>query len=162
MEHLFVMAKTDTFDLETAQVKEVAMLRTTETGNQILAVVGTDMQDFRDIADGKYVIISYFGSEFYKPLLEKYWGKNNVLAKHTWVNLEQLAWPLMFDDAIKDRSIQSLGKHLGLVSPDALWLLNQSYWTLMRRLTTGIFLEEKARKKGGRWFEAAQQFVRRF
>lgn len=162
MDHLFIMIKTDTLDLATAKVKEIQMLRTDDKGNQILAIVDTDMEEFKDIVDGQFVIVSYFGHVFYKPLLEKYWGEDNILKNHSWLNLEQLAWPLTFDNHLSDRSLEALGKHLGHVSPDKLWLLHQCYWTLMRRITTGLLIEEKARKKGGQFFETVQQFVRRF
>ncbi len=162
MDHLFIMVKTDNFDLATAKVKEISMLRTDDKANQILGIIETSEEEFKDITDGRYVIVSYFGSEFYKPLLEKFWGKDNILKNHSWINVEQLAWPLTFDSALEDRSLESLGKHLNIISPDKLWLLHECYWTLMRRITTGLLFEKKAREKGGRLFETAQQLVRRF
>ncbi len=164
MDHLFIMVKTSTLDLATAKVKEIAMMRTDDKGNQILAIVDPgSMDEFRDVTEGKFVIVSYFGYEFYKPLLDSHWGsENNILKGHTWVDLQQVAWPLTFDELLHDRSLEALGKYLGLVSPDKLWLLHQCYWTLMRRLTTGILFEKKVREKGGGFFESAQQLIRRF
>jgi hypothetical protein len=79
-----------------------------------------------------------------------------------WIGVEQLAWPLAFDNKLKDRTIEALGEHLNILERDPLWLLHECYWTLMRRLTTGILLEEQARTHGGPLFEIAQRAVRKF
>ena len=182
MDHLFIMMDVTSLRLDKAVIKGITMLRTDDKGNQILAItqnaIQSDIQDydlrlklafdeFKDsgIVDGEFIIVGYFGHDFYKPLIEMHCDKHgvsNILSGKPWLSLEQIAWPLYFDNTLSDRKIETLAKHLGIVSTDKLWLLHQCYWTLMRRLTTGVLFESKAREKGGRFFEAAQQFVRRF
>lgn len=174
MDHVFIMIGATSMRIEKAVITAIDILRTDDKGNQIIAMHHEckGLENFNDvidsietILDGDFVVISYFGFQFYKPLLENYCdvaGFKSKLIKQPWISLEQIAWPLYFDGNLKDRSIEQLGKYLGIIANDKLWLLHQCYWTLMRRLTTGIFLETKAREKGGRFFETAQQFIRRF
>ena len=177
MDHLFIMMDVTSMRLDKAVIKSITMLRTDDKGNQILAITQNILktyddfklafEEFEEIVQGEFIVISYFGHDFYRPLLEANTkcGLTHIktgLENKPWLSLEQVAWPLYFDNTLSDRKIETLAKHLGIVSTDKLWLLHQCYWTLMRRLTTGVLFESKAREKGGRFFEAAQQFVRRF
>lgn len=183
MDHVFVMCKVSSMKLPTARIQEIAMLRTDDKGKQIDATLQNIIDDpddkvyrsnirgamgeFADMLTGEFVYISYFGHDFYKPLLirecDNACYRTVDLTGHAWVDLEQVAWPLFFDNTLKSRSIEDLARYLGItVTSDKLWLLRECYWVLMRRLTTGILFEAKARAGGGRLYEATQQFVRRF
>lgn len=179
MDHIFIMMQTTSFNKP--KLTRIDALRTDDKGNQIVSAnsgkrVGEGKDAYRDLLSplqdvilnpqlgSRYIIVSYFGQDFYREVLHDACKQAKIppLLTRSWIGVEQLAWPLAFDNKLKDRSLESLAEFLNIGSNDALWSLYSCYWTLMRRITTGIMLEEKARTHGGPIFEIAQQLVRQF
>lgn len=179
MDHIFLMLDTSSLK-ESAKIKRIQALRTDEKGKQLAFyekdVRAQDKDTIRDVLLGlesvilpsnlgdKYVVISYFGQDFYREVLNKACKTANIptLFTRAWVGVEQLAWALAFSNKLKNRSIEALAEYLEVREKDALWTLYQCYWILMRRAVTGNYLESQARTHGGPVFELAQKFVQQF
>jgi hypothetical protein len=181
MDHIFLMLETTVLSVKTAKLKRVSALRTNKKGQQLCSFekvieADDDKESVHTLMTGlenimlqnnlgeKYVVISYFGQDFYRPMLEKYCKIANMKMPFTraWIGLEQLAWPYAFDGKLRNRSIGALGELLEIKETEPLWLLYQCYWTLMRRLTTGVLMEDQARSHAGPLFEMGQKFLRQF
>lgn len=181
MDHVFLMLEVTPLSSVSGKLCRIAALRTDEKGNQLAAydkifepsnekdVLRPILIELQNIIlashlGDKYIIVSYFGQDFYREVLHKACKVANVekLFTRSWIGVEQLAWPYAFDKKLRDRKLETLGAFLSIPDRDPLWILVSCYWTLMRRITTGILLEEQARTHGGPVFEMAQKLVRRF
>jgi hypothetical protein len=179
MDHIFLMLETSSVK-SNARLIRIDALRTDKTGRQLASYsspVSTKSPKFlfdvlkafehailNQNLGAQYVIVSYFGQDFYREVFNNACkeAKLQPLLTRSWIGVEQLAWPLAFDGKLKSRSIEHLAEYLAIVSSNTLWTLQSCYWILMRRLTTGIMLEDKARLHGGSVFEFAQKMVRQF
>lgn len=181
MDHIFFILEVTKLDVNQGKVKRLSGLRTNEKGEQLCSFdkvfeptadkdfLRTLLLTFEATMEpphlgSKYVVISFFGQDFYREMLNALCKRANLpkLLTRSWIGLEQIAWPIAFDGKVKDRSIESLAEYLKITANDPLWTLYDCYWTLMRRITTGILLEEKARSHGGPIFELAQKTIRQF
>lgn len=179
LDHIFLMLETSSLK-ESAKLKRILALRTDEKGKQLAFyekdVISQDKDSLRAVLLGlesvilpsnmgdKYVVVSYFGQDFYRDVLNKACKAANIptLFTRSWIGVEQLAWPLAFSNKLKNRSIEALAEYLEVRENDALWTLYQCYWTLMRRAVTANFLETQARTHAGPAFELAQRFIQQF
>jgi hypothetical protein len=179
MDHIFLMLDTSSLK-DSAKLKRIQALRTDEKGKQLAfyekdvrsqdkdtlraALLGLESVILPSNLGDKYVIISYFGQDFYREVLNNACKAANIPALFTraWIGVEQLAWHLAFSNKLKNRSIEALAEYLEVREKDALWTLYNCYWILMRRATTGNYLETQARTHGGPVFELAQRFVQQF
>lgn len=179
LDHIFLMLDTSSLK-ESAKLKSISALRTDDKGKQLAfyekTLVNQEKETIRSVLLGlesvilpsnlgdKYVVVSYFGQDFYRDILSKACKTSNIpqLFTRSWIGVEQLAWHLAFNNKLKNRSIEALAEYLEVRESDALWTLYQCYWTLMRRATTGNYLETQARTHGGPVFELAQKFVQQF
>lgn len=179
LDHIFFMLETSSLK-DSAKLKRVTALRTDDKGKQLAFyekdVISQEKESLRAVLLGlesvilpsnlgdKYVVVSYFGQDFYRDVLNRVCKSANVptLFTRSWIGVEQLAWHLAFSNKLKNRSIEALAEYLEVHESDALWTLYHCYWTLMRRATTGNYLETQARKHGGPAFELAQKLVNQF
>ncbi len=180
-DHIFIMLETTQLDVQAGKLKRVSAIRTNEKGQQLCSfdkvIEPTDDKEvirplmlslestmLQNTMGDRYVIVSYFGHVFYRPMLEKYFKLANIKMPFTrsWVGVEQLAWPYAFDGKLRDRTLGALADYLEIKETEPLWILYHCYWTLMRRLTTGILLEDQARSHGGPIFEMGQKLIRQF
>jgi hypothetical protein len=179
LDHIFLMLETSSMK-ESAKIKRIQALRTDEKGTQLAfyekTFVNQEKDTVRSVLLGlesvilpsnmgdKYVVVSYFGQDFYREVLSKACKSSNLppMFTRSWIGVEQLAWHLAFNNKLKNRSIEALAEYLEVREIDALWTLYKCYWTLMRRAITGSFLEQQARTHGGPAYEIAQRFLQQF
>lgn len=110
-----------------------------------------DMVDTLGLGDFPMVIVSFNAG---RDKID--YAKAFPVTDSIWLDIKQLAWPLVMHSAISsDRSFKELCAHFGVKiekevegSSDVL-ALSEVYWAMMTRYKTSLFGEELIRDIGG-------------
>ncbi len=142
---------------------EMAAIRTSPKGDILVAAAdATDIQkSFSDIIlssrfDEKYILVAHH-AEHVKKLLD-------VPSKRAWICTAQLAWPLVYNDMLASRTLDSTAKYHGILQEgttvaDEATTTMQLYWEMMRRYKLALSGEEFLRNVGGPKLDTLRRFV---
>lgn len=107
------------------------------------------LNDYTD----KYVIVSLNGFQD-KNLFTAECKKNNLkdlFEGRLWVDLSQLAWPLLYCGSIENRQITTLYRYYNII-PEELYTacgevegIQQIYWKMMKRFSMANTVEQKVK-----------------
>lgn len=109
----------------------------------------------RDRTD-KLVIVAHF-ADFDRRFLEETLDREqipNPLQGRSWIDTGQLAWPLVFNDYLKSRSLEALCKYYGIENEhphsaaDDVKATAEVYWAMMGRFKIAQGVETKVRRFG--------------
>lgn len=183
MDHIFLMVKASSMKMKEANIIEIASIRTNGqlgsiTKRSVLAAFTSDVSDFKstvkeleknilDKFDNKYVVVTHI-SDITKTLLRNGYEKNNIKTElfdgRAWVDINQLAWPLVASGIIPNRQLQTIAKHFELAysetdSADLCTVLVNIYGHMMRQFKTALIGEEAVRDFGGETFKNIRQMM---
>ena len=142
----------------------MAVVRTNERGTVLKAYADkvSDDKSFEKICDNVYKDFVHMYDESYVVITEvsetyEYFKKNKItLFEAPWLNMSQLAWPLVFSGVLPGRSLDQVAGYFGIKNnnPDTATgnceYLTRVYWTMMRNMRLAIIAEEGMRDYGGK------------
>jgi len=112
--------------------------------------------------DNKYIVVTH---DVYvtRTLLAN--EKEDLFPGRTWVDIAQLAWPLVFNRTIPNRTLELIAKHFGVTvelskgAAETCTALLKIYGRLMQRYSTALSGEEAIREMGGETLENIRRLV---
>ena len=176
MDHIFIALNRDAFD---KGINEISGIRTNGkfgylTKSAIKAAftakidknfdsVISDLKIKLDtINNPKFVVVAHNGD--YLRTLVKGQTKENLFIERLWIDLSQLAWPLLCNGMISARTLDTLCSYFKVEincvdSADDCSALAQIYGQLMQRYKTALSGEETIREIGGDTLEGIRRMV---
>lgn len=161
-DHIFVAIDRD--------AKELASIRTNPDGDvlatytdKVCANLSLDdiRKHFTNIIlssrfDQKPIFVAH-NAELVKSIL-------GLKSNRAWICTSQLAWPLIYNDMVVSRNLDSVAKHFGINESNVdvtteVAIVMKVYWEMMRRYKTALFAEQSIRKVGGEHLESVRRFM---
>ena len=173
-DHIFYRALMATNELSKDNIIDVAVVRTNSEG-EVLArhtdKISKDTVTFSEVLKSIYTnIISSFTEKFVIVSLNGFQEKTSFINEckkinakdifegRVWIDLTQLAWPLLYCGSIENRQLSTLYRYYGII-PDELYTacgevegLQQIYWKMMKRFSMANTVEQRVK-------DAANDFV---
>lgn len=167
LNHVFLHC---TYTHETFTLKKLAAYSTTRKGAPRHAYEGTvskmmsakdvivDLSDQIDLYE-PHVIVSA-NVEKDREIISKYYDHHKAL--HIWLDIHQLAWPMVLNAEIsKDRKLSELFALYGVTKSEGneCVMLGTLYWAMMQRYKTSLFGEEVIREAGGKALASVRKLI---
>lgn len=118
--------------------------------------------------NGQYTVIAY-RSELLRPILRnecsRVGASDEIFAGRAWIDIGQLAWPLVDGGLIPSRDLETLATYfdVGLASPrntaDMCSAMAAVYSEMMRRYRTALTGEQALRDVGGETLEGIRRII---
>lgn len=180
MDHIFVYAR-PTDNTKDARISEISAVRFAGYGpykksDAREAFTGKAEDDSkgllaemreRILPGNPFVVVSYC-NEITRSLLRIEYekcGVDDMFAGRAWIDIQQLAWPLVAGGLIKTRQIAELAKHFGVSIDDSskttemCSVIVQVYGAMMRRYRTALQGESWMREAGGETLENFRKII---
>lgn len=178
LDHIFIDAKA-----EKLRLTELAIIRTSRRGSIISSqseVFGSHVPNDRIIESvelaaanatvsvpaAKLVVIGH--GLGWRETLNREWervGRKPFLGRHCWIDVSDMAWPLVYAGIVQTRDLQALVNHfeidvatLGPSAENAVAVM-QVYWEMMRRYRTALHIEETGAVLAGKQFDQFRRIV---
>src|SRR6185436_7615034 len=128
-EHIFFEIVGNSQDPKTGLIESMAAIRTDNEGNELARWYDPTVadSDFATVIEGlkstiitkrtdRFVVVSHFGEYSRNYLLNncKIARVLDPFEGRMWIDSAQLAWPLVVNDIIKERSVAELAKFYGV------------------------------------------------
>lgn len=178
MDHIFVDAKT-----HKGKVVEIALIRTNKRGSILASrseVFGEHIPAIRVIesvenaianaivsGDTRTVVVGH--QLDWRDALDREWKKAErprLLANRVWVDLADVAWPLVYARIIANRGLDHIAEHFRVdtsqlgACPDNVIVIMQTYWEMMRRYRTVLHADTAlAESTAGKSIDAFRRLV---
>lgn len=177
MDHLFICINSDS---KVENISEISAIRTDgkighinqksiiDTFTSRVNINNVDnvilsLKDKLSATDEKFIVVS-FNCEVIRQLISLQ-CKHELYSKRVWIDVRQIAWPLVLSGLVNDRTIKTLCKYLKIEtkenpdSADDCTLIMQIYCRLMQRYKTSLIGEETIREVGGETLESLRKLV---
>jgi len=113
--------------------------------------------------NSKFIVVAY-SAELIRSVI-KHSLKETLFAERIWVDVNQLAWPLLYNGMIPNRQLDTLCNHFKVPikpehdSADDCAALMQIYAQIMQRYKTSLLAEETVREVGGDMLESLRKMI---
>ena len=183
MDHIFVYASSDSKNPDKACITSISAIRASGFGpytKRSIKAAFTSLVDtnFSDVYaalkksilhdDDKYVVVSHT-NEIQRTLLTNNCDGNDLerlFVGRVWIDIAQLAWPVIAMGMIRSRSIADLGKYYGLhfnINEEDTSVIataiTEIYSHMLRRYKAGLVGEEAIRDFGGEALENIRKVI---
>lgn len=124
-----------------------------------------------NVLDGfhdRYTVIAY-RSELLRPILRnecaRLGASEEVFAGRAWIDIGQLAWPLVDGGLVPSRDLETLAAYFGVALPSARNVADMCsamvsvYAEMMRRYRTALTGEQALREVGGETLEGIRRII---
>ncbi len=190
MDHIFIDLGL-TIPKPGGRITALAMVRTDGKGSVLASTCGAvdGPRDFGDAIDDamsillsssfdkEYIIVAAhaetdrnFLRDAWKGIDLKKWQsrghKKEPFEGRSWIDILQLAWPLVYNNQVSNRSFETLCEHFGVRNPipgtamgDCESLV-RCYWKLMHQYRIALYGESVIRGIGGKGYETLVSFLK--
>ena len=125
----------------------------------------------------EYILIAAH-AEVDRQALKELWKSSNLRRRQSqgridepfqgrsWIDILQLAWPMVYNNQISDRSFDTLCKHFEVENKDSdtamgnCEALVRCYWKLMQQYKVALYGEGLVREIGGKGYEILVSFFK--
>jgi hypothetical protein len=189
LDHIFIDLAVSDPDPNKGEILALAVVRTDYKGKVLKAFSETistsdefDERRFKTVIgrmqelilaktfEMSYIVVAYGGDD--RRFLRSSWERiahdeAEVFPRRAWLDVQQLAWPLIFNDMMSDRTLDSLCVQFG-ISRDASTVdtamgdceaLVRIYWAMMTRYRGALKGEEMVRQAGGETLAKVRKVV---
>lgn len=124
---------------------------------------------YSQIDDKKPCVLVSYNAEITKSLIRIEHDAHTLsdpFATRAWIDLKQLAWPMLITGQIADRGIATLATHFGVTLPtipdsaDVCSATLQIYGLMMRRYQTALKGESFVRDAGGESLQGLREMLK--
>jgi len=185
VDHVFIYVRPFSLESKNSSIAEISCVRTNgqvgqTTKRNVIAAFSTKIDDeysFKNavtnikknvVGDSdKFVVVTYL-SDYVHTLVRNECRKIEVeelFLGRSWIDVAQLAWPLVSNGMIESRTIEVLSKHFGIKlldkedTADICTAIVGVYGYMMRRYKTALAGEEVIRDIGGETLDSIRKMV---